>query len=958
MQVNQKFIDNDLLNESRKNGYSDSAIYSAWNASQGNITLFYEYLYPTKNQSIIINSIHQQYNDDIQKAMVASLTMHQQYVPFGKYRDDRVPCGLLNVGNTCYFNSLMQTYYFIYDFVSPVLKCQFDNININNIVDKRVANTVELVRHLQNLFVLMVGSDRQFVDPKQVILSICDDFGKALPIGDQKDVSEFNHYFLSRVDEGITYLIKSQQKTNNAQSQQLDKLHQPGQSMIQLPTIYQQNQSFISQKSQLMRQSSIIQENSIFYKLFYGKFIPQILVKGQPNKDCQEEIFNIIQIDVNHKQLPEALDKYMNQSVEYRNDKDEYQQAIKQFWIQSPPQILTFQIQRVEFNKEFSNYFIYFLDSLAKINSPFLFEMELYLDRYLLSNQKLARDIQTQNQQMRDKLNKIDKELEQFNQFNDNIAIIQNLENTLKFLKLQTSTEKNNPFYVDSNDNKVAIKSITDYLNHFIKKRELLLKDKKDTELKISHSYNQLKKQKYVLQSILMHEGSPDAGHYFAYIYNFDNKKWYYFNDIHVHEEIEQNVLKFAYGDHINSKSAYLIQYIQEDKVKQGQKILRSFSNSENSDYLKDQYGLLLSQKQRDLLYQENTKLKQEYQQQLLNSQIETIIQTYYKYFDIANEKQKQHQLKTYLSIPINLSIQIKPPYLENYAMFLKIKNDDRMFRWAILDDAVKKIMPQFNGFFGQPEMNEAVKTQILDEVNKIGLNKQYFPSNHDRQTTIEEYKSNIKLQYMLTYILESYFNNKLIDTLKVLHKFMKQAKLTNQSSFFYTIAIQLKQQMQLGIICKILQNKIMNDQEIQILKLLIAFSMQEHFQYTEPKLWSKQLQNLIGTAIQIYTQNEKLSQEVLKPYILEKKDMDQCQILDICPQDFDQQIESMQKLYLEKQFENNLGDFLLENLILNYQKLLQIKSIKQLLDNIMNSLSILDKKEILKIMEENPQIK
>lgn len=36
-----------------------------------------------------------------------------------------------------------------------------------------------------------------------------------------------------------------------------------------------------------------------------------------------------------------------------------------------------------------------------------------------------------------------------------------------------------------------------------------------------------------------MHEGSPDAGHYFAYIYNFDNKKWYYFNDIHVHEEIE-----------------------------------------------------------------------------------------------------------------------------------------------------------------------------------------------------------------------------------------------------------------------------------------------------------------------------------------------------------------------------------------------------------------------------------
>lgn len=28
-----------------------------------------------------------------------------------------------------------------------------------------------------------------------------------------------------------------------------------------------------------------------------------------------------------------------------------------------------------------------------------------------------------------------------------------------------------------------------------------------------------------------MHEGSPSAGHYFAYIYNFDDQKWYVFND-------------------------------------------------------------------------------------------------------------------------------------------------------------------------------------------------------------------------------------------------------------------------------------------------------------------------------------------------------------------------------------------------------------------------------------------
>lgn len=46
-----------------------------------------------------------------------------------------------------------------------------------------------------------------------------------------------------------------------------------------------------------------------------------------------------------------------------------------------------------------------------------------------------------------------------------------------------------------------------------------------------------------------MHEGSPDAGHYFVYIYNIDDQKWYVFNDTLVQEETEENVLKYAFGD-------------------------------------------------------------------------------------------------------------------------------------------------------------------------------------------------------------------------------------------------------------------------------------------------------------------------------------------------------------------------------------------------------------------------
>ncbi|CAK77957.1 unnamed protein product (macronuclear) [Paramecium tetraurelia] len=948
----QKPLDNAILQQERRNGYSEFDIRQAWNASSGNMSLFQQLLQGMRNQSFIMNPINQQFNDDIQVAVAASLTLHQQYMPIGKVRQNYVPCGLLNVGNTCYFNSLLQTYYFIYDFVSSIVKCKFDHVNLSNIVDKRVVNSIELVKNLQSLFVLMIGSDRQFVDPKKVILSICDDFGKALPIGDQKDVSEFNNYFLSRIDEGITYLTQSLQKTSTSQSQQSIKQQLPGQSIVQFPTIHfpdSNTNSMISQKSLLIRQSSVIAENSMVFKLFYGKFSPQIIRKGQASKDCQQEMFNIIQIDVNSKSLFEGFDKYMNQAVEYKNEKDEYQQAIKQFWIQSAPQVLTFQIQRVEYSKEFG--------SFTKINSFFHFEKEIYIDRYLLSNQKLAKDIQTQNQQMRDRLKKIDQELATLTQFNGNIDIIQNLETTLQFLKLQNSNEKQHQFFVDSSDNKASIKSISEYHQHFIKKRDCLQKERKEIEQKISESYNSLKKQKYILQSILMHEGNPDAGHYYAYIYNLDDQKWYYFNDINVHEEVEQNVLKNAFGDQSNSKSAYLIQYVKEDNAKFAQNSmvkLKLFSTSEDTKkYLTDGYGLLLSKQQREFLNQDNEKLKQEVEQQQLMNKIEQIITKYQQYLEIANEKQRKYQQKQYPPFPV------KPPYLENYSMYLKIKPDERLFKWTILDNAIIKIMPETGGLFSQPGLKEIVKTQILEELNKLGNNKvQHFPTAQEYQTSIEEYKSALKLQCMIQYLLDQYNNNNFIEALQALQKYMKLAKHTPQSSFFYTVAINLKHIFPLGIISKMMQNKSVTEADLKSLKLVIAFQMQEHFLYTEPKFWNGQLQNLIDIAIGTFGSNEKWTQEVLKPIIQNKKDTEMCSLLDAASQNIDEYIQNLQSIYLEQQFENNLEDFLLDNSMNILQRFFLTKGIQILFESIQKSPTILDKKVILKIVEDNPQNK
>lgn len=46
--------------------------------------------------------------------------------PEQRKREEGVPCGLKNIGNTCYFNSLLQVYYNLPRFVQEILEFQDD----------------------------------------------------------------------------------------------------------------------------------------------------------------------------------------------------------------------------------------------------------------------------------------------------------------------------------------------------------------------------------------------------------------------------------------------------------------------------------------------------------------------------------------------------------------------------------------------------------------------------------------------------------------------------------------------------------------------------------------------------------------------------------------------------------------------------------------------------------------
>lgn len=86
---------------------------------------------------------------------------------------------------------------------------------------------------------------------------------------------------------------------------------------------------------------------------------------------------------------------------------------------------------------------------------------------------------------------------------------------------------------------------------------------KKDKE-EYQNIYSNMKKYKYLLSSILIHDGSADSGHYYSYIFDLDVKKWRRFNDIQVTDELDDSkVMTESYGNFNNHqiKISYIFSY-------------------------------------------------------------------------------------------------------------------------------------------------------------------------------------------------------------------------------------------------------------------------------------------------------------------------------------------------------------------------------------------------------------
>ena len=111
-----------------------------------------------------------------------------------RIRTQNLPVGLRNIGNTCYFNSLLQVYYSMPHFVTKILSFP-ENLQKEDLKGKddkktnQIHSGLLLITELKKVFGRMAIGNKKYVEPGGVLKAIVDENLKPIQIGEEYDIT-------------------------------------------------------------------------------------------------------------------------------------------------------------------------------------------------------------------------------------------------------------------------------------------------------------------------------------------------------------------------------------------------------------------------------------------------------------------------------------------------------------------------------------------------------------------------------------------------------------------------------------------------------------------------------------------------------------------------------------------------------------------------------------------------
>jgi hypothetical protein len=462
----------------------------------------------------------------LQKAISASIQSTTPDVyqivdrdPTKRQREEGVPAGIQNVGNTCYFNSFIQTYLFTPQICKTILSYPIQKLEGP---DNKDNDTKNFMKELQRLFGNLIRTNQKWVDPSNFLKSIVDNNGNIVKIGAQEDVSEFSDLFLQRIEKALELVSPEE--------------------------------------------SAAPERRKFTKQMFYNdavEFFNATEADGAAIEQRVDSEFSnfILPVGEGYDDVHASLEGYLLDEVDYTTSSGFKTRAQTSKWIQRLPPVLMFQQSRVQFNAQKKDY--------EKITAPLEFPKELFMDRYSIQNR-------SETTKRRDIVNQWRKQLKEVEQ---RIAGSMNYKG--KGVSLDTALECCISYLSDKDaDNKsgngIDLKPHLEFLRHCQYNESASLKalqgESQILRKNINTAYDDMNKTPYELSAVWIHSGVATTGHYWAYLRDFKNNKWRKFNDVFVSDVDEKTVFEDAIGGSSSGVSAYFLIYVSKEFAEEAAK--------------------------------------------------------------------------------------------------------------------------------------------------------------------------------------------------------------------------------------------------------------------------------------------------------------------------------------------------------------------------------------------------
>ncbi|KAI9248622.1 hypothetical protein BY458DRAFT_445771 [Sporodiniella umbellata] len=525
-----------------------------------------------------------------EKGIISSMSMEsvQQLmgVPSHMLTVSRVPgpVGLNNIGNTCYFNSLLQYYFTLLPFrltmVNNELFVEDENSDFKKIggikVDQsEIRRAKKFVELLKALFVNLQNTKEKAISPEYDLAYMAllnekdqseEEDNKTLQDSEDMDCRmEESTVELSDIPseappsyEDTINDVEVTQKKPPSKTKERPSVDAMMFGKQQDVTECMGNVMYLVEAAlkPLSKTEDGEQIDDMIRQVFYGKARQIISYCDNTTlktiKKEMEEDFSHVIVDASEgKDLYDGLDEYF-----FENQLENFQgghEAVREVTVKSFPPVLQVLVQRVQFDRATVN--------IYKSNAYVQFDKTIYLDRYLDENFESLKDKRLETKKWKSEYQSYKKQLSKYrNSQNSKLPVVDVLEATYKIIhEFKEGRTDEEQAKVESALRRLE-KEIVDTKNAIEAGTEKM----KEIKSKIRHQYDDQKRLAYKLHAVFIHQGQASYGHYWVYILDHKENQWWKYNDSLITKVEESEILHDTTGSTANP---YFLVYIDADKV-------------------------------------------------------------------------------------------------------------------------------------------------------------------------------------------------------------------------------------------------------------------------------------------------------------------------------------------------------------------------------------------------------